>query len=302
MKSFRRPYYLDEHGKKIKLARRTKRLNRSTGGTVVLFFFMALLAIFMGMPLVLTVSNALKPLDELFYFPPRFFVRNPTLSNFGDLFVLMQESWIPFSRYIVNTLILTVFGTAGHLLCASAAAYPLAKDDIPGKNWIFAVVVLSLMFAGTVTAIPNFIIISALGINNTYWAIILPAFSASLGLYLMKQFMEQIPDSLIESARIDGASEYKIYWKIVMPNVKPAWITLIIFAFTAAWQITGFSYIFNEALKPLPTVLEQIRLSGIARMGVGAAASVFIMTPPMLMFIFCQSNVIETMAHSGLKE
>ncbi|MCL2456840.1 MAG: carbohydrate ABC transporter permease, partial [Defluviitaleaceae bacterium] len=149
LKKFSRPYYLDENGKKIKLARRTKRLNRSTGGTVFLFSVMLLFAVFMGMPLVLTVSNALKPLDELFFFPPRFFVRNPTLNNFGDLFVLMQESWVPFSRYIVNTFILTFFGTAGHLIFASAAAYPLAKDDLPGSKWIFSIVVLSLMFAGT---------------------------------------------------------------------------------------------------------------------------------------------------------
>jgi ABC-type glycerol-3-phosphate transport system permease component len=302
MTRFRRPYYLDEHGKKIKLARRTKRLNRSTGGTVVLFFFMAVLAVFMGMPLVLTVSNALKPLDELFFFPPRFFVRNPTLSNFGDLFVLMQDSWIPFSRYIVNTLILTVFGTAGHLLCASAAAYPLAKDDIPGKNWIFAVVVLSLMFAGTVTAIPNFIIISALDINNTYWAIILPAFSASLGLYLMKQFMEQIPDSLIESARIDGASEYRIYWKIVMPNVKPAWLTLIILSFQGLWANTGGVFLRSEELKPLSFAMNQIAAGGIARAGAGAAVMFIMMIVPVTFFIIAQSQMIETLTTSGMKD
>jgi len=298
----RRQYVTDSRGNKRKLAKRTKKLSRSTSGTVALFLFIGVFAVFMGLPLVLTVSNAFKPLDELFYFPPRFFVRNPTLSNFQDLFILMQESWVPFSRYVLNSFIITGFGTLGHLLFASAAAYPLAKNNFPGRNILFSIVVLSLMFSPVVTGIPNFLIISALGINNTYLAIILPAFSASLGLYLMKQFMEQLPDSLIESARIDGCKEVGIWWKIVMPNVKPAWLTLIILMFQALWATTGGVFLRSEELKPLTFAMNQIALGGIARAGAGAAVMLITMMVPITFFVFSQSRIIETMTTSGMKD
>jgi len=288
--------------KEVKLAKRTKKLNRSMGGTIALFMFLSVFAIFTSMPLVLTISNAFKPLDELFLFPPRFFVRNPTLSNFSDLFIIMQESWVPFSRYFLNSIIITGFGTLGHLICASMAAYPLAKNTFPFKNFLFAIVVLSLMFTAHVTAIPNFLIISALGINNTYLAVILPAFAAPLGLYLMKQFMEQVPDSLIESARLDGASEFYIWRKIVMPNVKPAWLTLIILMFQALWATTGGVFLRSEELKPLTFAMNQIALGGVARAGANAAVMLITMAVPITFFIFSQGKIIETMATSGMKD
>lgn len=288
--------------RRFRIRFRQKRINRSFAGTAALFIFLAMVGIFMAMPLVLTVSNALKPLNELFLFPPRFFVRNPTLQNFRTLFSLMQDSWIPFSRYGLNTLIITGFGTAGHLLFASMAAYPLAKNVFPGKKFLFKIVVLSLMFSPVVTAIPNFLIISALGINNTYLAIILPAFSASLGLYLMKQFMEQIPDSIIESARLDGAGEFRIYWSIIMPNVKPAWLTLIILMFQALWGNTGGVFLRSEQLKPLSYAMQQIVGGGLARAGAGAAVMLIMLLVPVIFFVITQSRIIETMTTSGLKD
>jgi len=292
----------DERGKKIKLAKRGKKLSRSTAGTVALFLFISIFAVFMVMPMVLTVSNALKPLDELFYFPPRFLVRNPTLTNFSDLFMLMQESWVPFSRYLLNSIIITGFGTVGHLLFASAAAYPLAKNKFPGSGFLMELVILSLMFSGVVTGIPNFLILAQLGMINTQWALIIPAFSASLGLYLMKQFMEPLPDSLIESARIDGCSEIGIWWKIVMPNVKPAWLTLIILMFQALWATTGGVFIQSEELKPLTFAMNQVAAGGIARAGTGAAVMFITMIVPVTFFIISQSKIVETMSTSGMKE
>ena len=171
-------------------ARRGRKLNRSLAGNTVLFILMGICGVFMVLPLVMIVNNALKPLDEIYQFPPRIFVRNPTLTNFSDLFVLMNESWVPFSRYILNTIIITLGGMAGHVIVASMAAYPLAKHKFPGKSLLFSMVVLSLMFSVTVTQIPQYLIISWLGINNTYAALILPAWSFGMGLYLMKQFME----------------------------------------------------------------------------------------------------------------
>jgi ABC-type glycerol-3-phosphate transport system permease component len=188
------------------------------------------------------------------------------------------------------------------LLFASAAAYPLAKNKFPGAKFLMSIVVLSLMFSPVVTGIPNFLIISWLGINNTYLAIILPAFSASLGLYLMKQFMEQIPDSLIESARIDGCTEVSIWWKIVMPNVKPAWLTMIILMFQALWATTGGVFLRNEELKPLTFAMNQIAAGGVARAGTGAAVMFITMIVPVAFFVFSQSRIIETMTTSGMKE
>ncbi|MCL2187880.1 MAG: carbohydrate ABC transporter permease [Defluviitaleaceae bacterium] len=292
----------DERGRKIKLARRTKKLSRSLGGTIALFIFIGIFAVFMGMPMVLTISNALKPLDELFYFPPRFFVRNPTLSNFSDLVISMQQTWVPFSRYLLNSFIITGFGTLGHLLFASMAAYPLAKNKFPGSEFLMGIVVLSLMFSGVVTGIPNFLIISQLGMVDTYWALIIPAFAFSLGLYLMKQFMEQVPDSLIESARIDGCLEIGIWWRIVMPNVKPAWLTLIILQFQALWATTGGVFLQSEELKPLTFAMNQVVGGGIARAGEGAAVMFITMMVPVTFFVVSQSRIVETMATSGMKE
>ena len=285
-----------------KLFHRQKQLNRSAAGNTILFVLMAICAVFMALPLVMIVNNALKPLDEILRYPPQIFVRNPNLDNFSDLFVLMKSSWVPFSRYILNTLIITGIVTVGPELLASASAYALAKLDFIGKNVLFQMVVLSLMFSAAVTAIPNYMIVSWLGINDTYAAVILPAFASSLGLYLMKQFIEQIPDSLIESCRLDGASEFQIYWKLIMPNVKPAWLTLAIFQFQALWGNTGSTFLRSEQLKPLQYALNQIVQGGVSRAGAGAAVQFIVAAVPILFFIISQSNIIETMTTSGMKD
>ena len=282
--------------------RKEKQLNRSMAGNTLLFILMFICGIFMVLPLVMIVNNALKPLDELYQFPPKIFVRNPTLENFTDLFVLMNDSWIPFSRYILNTIIITGLGMVGHVVVASLAAYPLAKHNFPAKNILFSMVVLSMMFSWTVTQIPQYLIISWMGINNNYLALILPAWSFGMGLYLMKQFMEQLPDSLMESARLDGAGEWHIFWKIVMPNVKPAWLTLAIFQFQQMWGNTGSMFLRDEQLKPLQFALQQITAGGVARAGAAAAVTFIIAAVPITFFLICQSNVLETMTTSGMKE
>lgn len=285
-----------------RLFRREKKLNRSPAGNALLFFFMAICGVFMALPLVMVINNALKPLDEIFQFPPRIFVRNPTLENFTDLFILMSDTWVPFSRYIFNTLIITGCGTVGHVVVASFAAYPLAKHKFPGKGVLFTLVILSLMFSWQVTQIPNYVIISWLHINNTYLALILPAWGFGLGLYLMKQFMEQIPDSLIESARIDGAGEIRVFWTIIMPNVKPAWLTLAIFQFQQMWGNTGYLFLRSEELKPLQYAMQQITAGGAARAGAAAAVAFFIAGIPITFFLICQSSILETMTTSGMKD
>ena len=282
--------------------RRARRVNRSRAGNALLFVLMIICGVFMVLPLVMIVNNALKPPDEIFQYPPRIFVRNPTFENFTDLFVLMSDSWVPFSRYILNTFIISGFGTAGHVVCASLAAYPLTKHKFPGAKLLFSLVILSMMFSWTVTQIPNYMIISALGINNNYLALILPSWSYGLGLYLMKQFMEQIPDSLIESARLDGAGEFRVFWRIIMPNVKPAWLTLAIFQFQTLWGNTGSMFLRDEELKPLQYAMQQIAAGGAARAGAAAAVAFVLAAIPITFFLVCQSSILETMTTSGMKD
>ncbi|MBQ9198256.1 MAG: carbohydrate ABC transporter permease [Clostridia bacterium] len=279
-----------------------KKLNRSMAGNTLLFILMGICGVFMVLPLVMIVNNALKPLDEIYQFPPRIFVRNPTLTNFSDLFVLMNESWVPFTRYVLNTVIITIGGMVGHVVVASMAAYPLAKHKFPGKALLFSMVVLSMMFSWTVTQIPQYLIISWLGINNIYAALVLPAWAFGMGLYLMKQFMEQLPDSLMESARLQGANEWQIFWKIVMPNVRPAWLTLAIFQFQQMWGNTGGMFLRNEELKPLQYALYQITSGGVSRAGAGAAVTFIIAAIPIIFFLICQSSILETMTTSGMKD
>ncbi|NIK77221.1 ABC-type glycerol-3-phosphate transport system permease component [Paenibacillus castaneae] len=281
---------------------RKKRVNRSFMGSFSLFILLAIFGAFMILPLIYAINNAFKPLDEIFMFPPTLFVRNPTMNNFIDLINLLGNSWVPFSRYIFNTVFITGMGIIGHVLLASAAAYPLAKHKFPGQKLMFTVVVLSLMFTPAVTAIPTYMIMSWLGLIDSYWAVIIPAFAYSLGLYLMKQFMEQIPDVLLEAAKIDGASEYRIFWTIVMPNVKPAWLTLIILLFQILWGSDGNGFIYSEQLKSLHFAANQIVQGGIARAGAAAAVALILMSVPITLFVFSQSRIIETMATSGMKD
>ncbi len=286
--------------RKRKYSKRPK-INRSKGGNIALFAVLLLFGFFSAYPLIMVTSNAFKPLDELFVFPPTIFPRNPTLGNFNDLFSLIENSWIPFSRYFFNTIMITTLGTVGHVIIASMCAYPLAKYKFPGSSILFAMIVYSLMFAPQVTATSNYIIISRIGLINTPFAIIIPALAAPLGLYLMKQFMESIPMELIESAKIDGASEYRIFWQIVMPLVKPAWLTLVILLFQRLWLTDGGTFIFSEELKPISYALRQIAQGSIERAGTIAASAFIMMIVPVTFFIFSQSRIVETFSHSGMK-
>ena len=276
--------------------------NRSIAGDIALYIFLLIVAFIMAFPIIYAVSSALKPLDELFKFPPKIFAQNPTFDNFSDLFVTMGKSWVTFSRYLFNTVWITFAGTAGHLIIASMGAFVLAKYEFPGGNAFFKLVTVAMMFTGYVTQIPNYLILNKLGWIDTYWAIIIPAFASPMGLFLMKQFMEGLPTSLIEAAKIDGANEWRVFTGIVMPNVKPAWMTLIIFSVQALWNNKAATYIYSEERKTLVYALQQIQAGGIARTGQGAAVLVVVMVVPIAIFIFSESQILETMASSGLKD
>ena len=293
-------------GEKIQLPKKhliTRRHpNRSIAGDIGIYLMLILVGIAMVFPLVFLVGSSLKPLDELFRFPPPVWPQHPTMDNFSDLFVTMGQSWVPFSRYLINTVLITAVGTFGHLVIASMAAFVLAKYDFPGGKTFFNLVTTCLMFSGYVTGIPNYLIMSRLGMIDTYWALILPAFAAPIGLFLMKQFMEGLPTALIEAATIDGAGRFRIFWSIVMPNVKPAWLTMIIFSVQGLWNTSAATVIYSEAKKTLVYALQQIQAGGIARTGQVAAANVIIVSVPILIFVFSQSRILETMASSGIKD
>ena len=284
-----------------KLIKRRKP-NRSIVGDIFLYLFLAFVALVMAFPIIYAVSSALKPLDELFMFPPKILAQHPTTDNFSDLFVTMGKSWVTFSRYLFNTTFITAVGTFGHLIIASIGAFVLAKYEFPGGQTFFKIVTVAMMFTGYVTAIPNYLILNGLDWIDTYWSIIIPAFASPMGLFLMKQFMEGLPTSLIEAAKIDGANEWKVFSGIVMPNVKPAWMTLIIFSVQGLWNNKAATYIYSEEKKTLVYALQQIQSGGIARTGQGAAVLVVVMVVPIAIFVFSESQILETMASSGLKD
>ncbi|MGN0492234.1 MAG: carbohydrate ABC transporter permease [Acutalibacteraceae bacterium] len=275
--------------------------NRSNAASLFILIILLCFGLVMMLPLFYAVLQSIKPLDELFAFPPRFFVRRPTGESYTTLFELVANMHVPFSRYLFNSIFITVVTTAGRVLFSSMAAYPLAKFKLK-VSWLFELVVLTLLFSGVVLALPQYVILARLHMINTYWVYIVPHLAVPLGLFLMKQFMESVPMALIESARIDGASHFRIFFGIVMPQVKPAWMTLLLFTFQDVWAQQPLNMVFDEQLKMLNMAFTNVIAAGISRMGPSMASAVVLMLPLLLVFLITQSNVIETMTSSGIKE
>lgn len=289
--------------KKLRTRKHAVVLNRSRGGDFVINLMLLLLGLLMALPMYYTIIQAFKPLNELFLYPPKFYVVSPTFDNFSDMFTLLSSSWVPFSRYIFNTIFISVVGTIGNLVLTSLAAYSLSKMQYPGRNFFFQIIVKSLMISSTVTGIVNFLIIVKAGLMDTYWAIIIPQWASSLNLYLMKQFMESnVTDAVLESARLDGASELRTFWSIAMPMVKPAWLTVIIYAFVGLWNTGSSILIQSEELKTMKWAIDQSLTGGVSRTGIVAASTVLMMIVPIAVFVVSQSKIIETMGSSGMKD
>ncbi|MDR3174522.1 MAG: carbohydrate ABC transporter permease [Treponema sp.] len=289
-------------GKRVRKNRAGRRLNRSFGGDIFIICILIFFGLFFVYPLAYAANNAFKPLNEIFLFPPRLFVRQPTLNNFQDLFIIMGKSWVSFSRYIFNTVFITAAGTGGLIIVASMGAFVISKYKFPGGRIFFSAVIVTLMFSGYVTAIPNYLVMTRLGWVDTYLSVIVPAFAMPMGFFLLKQFIDTIPDTLLEAAKVDGAREFRIFVQIILPMIKPAWLTVMIFSVQGLWNTRASNFIYSEQLKTLPYALSQIISGGIARAGVGAAVTLFVMIVPLILFIFSQSNVLQTMANSGIKE
>ncbi len=281
---------------------KSKRVNRSIAGNIGIFLVVGLLGIVFLFPLIYVCVNAFKPLNELFIYPPQFYVENPTWENFIGLFRLVGMLRVPFLRYVFNSVFVTVAGTAVYILVASLAAYPLAKHNFGGKALAVNIVVWAMLFRPEVLQVPQYLIVEKLGWLNSYLAIIVPALASSMGVFLMRQFLvAMIPDALLEAAKIDGCSEWRSFWSIAMPIAKPAWMTLVLFTFQSMWNNNGAQFIYEEKMKVLPVVLSQLSGAGVARQGVASAVALFLLLPTLIVFVVSQSSVIETMSHSGLK-
>ena len=283
------------------MRRPTKRVSRSAAGNATVIIFLLIFGVFMILPLYYMVVSALKPTSELFYFPPKFYVIKPTLRNFLTLIKLQAQSAVPFERYLFNSVFVTVVSTVGYVLLASMAAYALSKHKFPLKNAITKSVVFAILFRPEVTSVPLYILMVKAHIIDNYWALILPAMSGSFGVFLLQQFLDNVPNEMIEAARIDGASEFVIYRKLIMPMLKPAWMTVVIFTFISIWNTTAAQFIYSEDMKMLPAMLSSLSTAGITRAGVAAAVGVLMMFPSVVIFLLSQNSIVETMAHSGLK-
>lgn len=287
--------------------RRRSKLNKIDGFQKVLYVILTLVGLFMIVPIVFMFTNALKPVQEFFIFPPRIYVVDPTLQNFKDLFLLTANAVVPATRYLFNSIVVTVLTVIGVVLVSALCAYPLAKHRFPGRDLLFATIVLSLMFASETVAIPRYLVVSNLGIMNTYFGHILPHLAAPVSVFLMRQFVEAgVPNELLEAAKVDGAREITVFYKIVIPLIMPAVATVSILTFQAAWGDIVSSRLFmqDESMKTFPYFFSTFvtgGATGIARQGVMAAAGLVLFLPNLLFFLFFQSKVIATMAHSGIK-
>ncbi len=303
-------YKRQQRAEKRKLARlkvskvnQTRRFTRSKAGNFFYILFLVAFGAFSVLPLYYSIITSFKPLEELLIFPPPFYVVRPTVENYMALPGLLSNLRIPLSRYIFNSLFVTIVSTVLYVVIAAMAAFTLSKSKIKGKKVFFTVVQLALLFNGTTLGVPQYLIYSWLGIIDTYVVMILPYIATTMGVFLMKQYMEgALPDALMEAAEIDGAGPFRVFWQIVMPIVKPSWLTLTLFGFRDVWAAVPTDTIFNESLKTLPTIMSQITAGGIARQGSAMAVTVIMMIPPILVYLISQSNVIEAMSSAGIKE
>ena len=274
---------------------------------LIIFIGLALLVCFTALPLIYVVSTAFKPLDELYLYPPRFFVSHPTLANFSQLFNTLESSVVPFSRYIFNSLFITASTVILTVVVSSMSAYGMVKHHPKGSNFIFSLIIVALMFSPYVTQIPNYIVVKNLGMIDTYWSLIVPKIAVAFNMFLLKQFLEQMPNAYLEAARIDGANEWKLFWKIVMPYIKPAWATLVVFSFVASWNdyFSPLVFITNQSMKTLPLAIQNLAggpgAASIATAGIVAACTFIMTLPTVIVFTVMQGKVLATMAHSGIK-
>jgi ABC-type glycerol-3-phosphate transport system permease component len=272
------------------------------------YFLLVPLSAFMLLPIIYIFSSAFKPPDELFAYPPRFFVVNPTLKNFTDLLTRVSESGIPISRYLFNSILITVVTVALSIIVSSMAAYALSKKRFKLKKTLFAINTVALMFVPIAVTIPRFLVVQRMTLLDSFWVHILPVLALPVGVFLIKQFMDGVPDEVIEAAQIDGAPDWRIYLNIVLPMIRPAIATIAILTFQATWNNaeTSTLYISNESLRTLAFYLGTLTTTttganAVAGQGIAAAAALIMFVPSLIIFVLLQGQVMSTMSHSGIK-
>lgn len=281
----------------------TKRFTRSKFGNFVCMALIVAAGLFTMLPLIYAVVTSFKPIDELLIFPPTFFVRRPTTVNYVALPTLLSSLSVPLSRYIFNSLFITIITSVLNILFSAMAAFSLSKGTYKGRGIFFMIVQFALMFNAYTLSVPQYLIFSKLRIVDTYLVYIMPQLAGTLGVFLMKQYIEgYVPNALLEAAKIDGAGYMRIFWQIVMPIIKPAWLTVTLFAFGGIWSAIPNGTIFNEELKTLPQIVTQITAGGTARAGSAMAITTIMMIPPVLVYLVSQSNVAEAMSSAGIKD
>ncbi|TVP85667.1 MAG: carbohydrate ABC transporter permease [Acholeplasmataceae bacterium] len=272
---------------------------------VKFLLFILPIATFMVLPIIYIFNHAFKPMDELFAFPPRFFVIRPTFANFSDLFQVASSTGIPMSRYLFNSIVITLVVVAFSIVVSSMSGYALSKLKFRMKRTLMTMNNIALMFVGASVIIPRYLIIESLGLIDSFWVHVLPGLAIPVGLFLIKQFIDQIPDELLDAAKIDGANHFQIYVKIIMPLIKPAIATIAIVSFQAIWNNaeTSVIYINRESLKTFAFYMSTLTTASnvVAGQGMAAAAALIMFLPNLFIFIMLQSKVMNTMAHSGLK-
>lgn len=262
------------------------------------------LALFMLLPILFILNNAFKPLDEILRFPPTFIVQRPTTDNFEVIWFLASMTSVPFTRYVLNSLIITVLTLVLTIFITTSSAYALSKKKFRLKDWLFKINQAALMFVPVAVIVPQYLVIKEVGLYNNFAVHILVQLAMPVGLFLVKQFVDQIPDSLLEAARIDGANEGTILFKIVYPLIGPAIATVGILSFQTVWNATEASsyYIVNDSIKSFAHYLNTFTLGNSPAMaGISAAASLILFIPNLVIFIAMQSRVMNTMSHSGIK-
>lgn len=301
MLKFKKNYY---HANKLRASRKDqyKRFTRSGVGNFFYTLFLVVFGLYSILPMIYSIVTSFKPLDELLVFPPRFWVQRPTIANYAVLPSLLDNLQVPLSRYVFNSLFISIATTILHVLVASMGAYVLSKSNIIGKKVIFSIIQFSLLYNAYTLAIPRYLIYSYSGMIDTFWVYILPAIPSSMGVFLMKQYMDAaVPNALIEAARIDGAGTTRVFWQLTMPIVRPAWLTLTLFAFRDLWTMQPGGTIFSEELKLLPAAASTIAAGGLTRQGSAMAVTVIMMIPPIVVYMISQGSVTKTMSSSGIK-
>lgn len=284
----------------IDYLKRAKKRRDYSGGAIAIV--LGIFGIVSLLPMVYLFCTAFKPLEELFLYPPRFFVSNPTLKNFEDLMAVTANTTVPFTRYLFNTIVITVAYLFSMILVATMACYPLSKHKFPGKNFLFSTITIAMMFVAAATSIPSYLIVNGLQLPNTYFVYIIPGLANTTGVFLMKQFLDGVPNEIFEAGKIDGASEWQLYTKIAIPLMRNAQATIIILSFGGIWGESGTAgtYIYDEQLRTLGWFMGTIG-GGLARAGASSAAGLIMTLPSIIMFIVQQTKVMDTMAHSGIK-